>query len=167
MTELATYMPENVTVLLAGLIPVSGFIAGSFISITKDVRPFKSKRTTDGTVSRLYNNDQTYTITISLYSGSDTNDVLTKLWQLDEITQRGKFALIVKDGSGSDLFFSTTTWIEGLPSLVKSNQFETRTWELKSSSAIINIGGNGNSGSILQDLVNTAISALPSIAGIL
>jgi len=159
MAQLATYMPEEVTILLAG-IPVSGFIQGSFISVDKDVKPFTSKRTADGTVSRMYNNDQTYTITLTLYSGSDSNQLLTRLWQLDEITQRGKFPLMIKDGSGSDLFFSTTTWIEGIPSLVKSNQYEPRAWTLRSSSAIINIGGNGDAESILNDIVSIAASAL-------
>ena len=166
MAQLATYMPEEVTILLAG-IPVSGFIQGSFISVDKDVKPFTSKRTADGTVSRMYNNDQTYTITLTLYSGSDSNQLLTRLWQLDEITQRGKFPLMIKDGSGSDLFFSTTTWIEGIPSLVKSNQYEPRAWTLRSSSAIINIGGNGDAESILNDIVSIAASALPSLKGLI
>lgn len=165
MAQLATYMPEEVTILLAG-IPVSGFIQGSFISVDKDVKPFTSKRTADGTVSRMYNNDQTYTITLTLYSGSDSNQLLTRLWQLDEITQRGKFPLMIKDGSGSDLFFSTTTWIEGIPSLVKSNQYEPRAWTLRSSSAIINIGGNGDAESILNDIVSIAASALPALNGL-
>lgn len=166
MAQLATYMPEEVTILLAG-IPVSGFIQGSFISVDKDVKPFTSKRTADGTVSRMYNNDQTYTITLTLYSGSDSNQLLTRLWQLDEITQRGKFPLMIKDGSGSDLFFSTTTWVEGIPSLVKSNQYEPRAWILRSSSAIINIGGNGDAESILNDIVSIAASALPSLNGLI
>lgn len=166
MTQLATYIPEEVTILLAG-IPVSGFIQGSFISVDKDVKPFTSKRTADGTVSRMYNNDQTYTITLTLYSGSDSNQLLTRLWQLDEITQRGKFPLMIKDGSGSDLFFSTTTWIEGIPSLVKSNQYEPRAWTLRSSSAIINIGGNGDAESILNDIISIAASALPSLNGLI
>lgn len=167
MTQLATYIPEEVTVLLAGAIPVSGFIDGSFISVDKDVKPFTSKRTADGTVSRMYNNDQTYTVSITIYSGSDSNDALTKLWQLDEITRKGKFTLFIKDSSGSDLFFSATTWIEGLPPLVKSNQFESRTWVLRSSSAVINIGGNGDASSIVNDLVNIAASALPALQGII
>lgn len=166
MAQLATYMPEEVTILLAG-IPVSGFIQGSFISVDKDVKPFTSKRTADGTVSRMYNNDQTYTITLTLYSGSDSNQLLTRLWQLDEITQRGKFPLMIKDRSGSDLFFSTTTWIEGIPSLVKSNQYEPRAWTLRSSSAVINIGGNGDAESILNDIVSIAASTLPALNGLL
>ena len=164
---LFSYCPEEVNVLVAGFIPLKGFVDGTFINITKDVMPFSSARTADGTVSRLYNNDQTYTIEISLYNGSQDNDVLTKLWQLDEITQRGKFPLLIKDNSGTDLFFSTTTWIEQVPSMTKSASVDTRTWVLRSSQALINYGGNEQVSSLINDLVNLASSALPALEGVL
>lgn len=164
---LFSYCPEEVNVLVAGFIPITGFVDGTFINITKDVMPFTSVRTPDGTVSRMYNNDQTYTIEISLYNGSQTNDVLTKLWQVDEITQVGKFPILVKDNSGTDLFFSTTTWIEQTPSMAKSSTVDTRTWVLRSSQAVINFGGNENVSSLINDLVNIATSGLPILEGIL
>ena len=164
---LFSYCPEEVNVLVAGFIPLKGFVDGTFVNITKDVIPFSSARTADGTVSRLYNNDQTYTIEISLYNGSQDNDVLTKLWQLDEITQRGKFPLLIKDNSGTDLFFSTTTWIEQVPSMTKSASVDTRIWVLRSSQALINYGGNEQVSSLINDLVNLASSALPALEGIL
>ena len=89
------------------------------------------------------------------------------MWQLDEITQRGKFPLPIKDFSGSDLFFSTSTWIEGIPSIVKSNDVDTRTWVLKSSQAIINVGSNGEPSGLLEDIVNLATGSLPALEGIL
>ena len=164
---LFSYCPEEVNVLVAGFIPLKGFVDGTFVNITEDVMPFSSARTADGTVSRLYNNDQTYTIEISLYNGSQDNDVLTKLWQLDEITQRGKFPLLIKDNSGTDLFFSTTTWIEQVPSMTKSASVDTRIWVLRSSQALINYGGNEQVSSLINDLVNLASSALPALEGIL
>lgn len=164
---LFSYCPEEVNVLVAGFIPITGFVDGTFINITKDVMPFTSVRTPDGTVSRMYNNDQTYTIEISLYNGSQTNDVLTKLWQVDEITQVGKFPILVKDNSGTDLFFSTTTWIEQTPSMAKSSTVDTRTWVLRSSQAVINFGGNENVSNLINDLVNIATSGLPILEGIL
>lgn len=164
---LFSYCPEEVNVLIAGFIPITGFVDGTFINITKDVMPFTSVRTPDGTVSRMYNNDQTYTIEISLYNGSQTNDVLTKLWQVDEITQVGKFPILVKDNSGTDLFFSTTTWIEQTPSMAKSSTVDTRTWVLRSSQAVINFGGNENVSNLINDLVNIATSGLPILEGIL
>jgi hypothetical protein len=167
MAQLFNYCPEEVNILLAGILPVEGFVDGTFITIDKDVMPFKSVRTPDGTVARLYDNDQTYTIRITVHNGTVTNDFLTKLWQLDEITQRGKFPLLVKDSSGSDLFFSTTTWIEELPQLAKSNSVDQRTWVLRSSQAVINFGNNEEPSSIVQDLVNIAAGALPILEGIL
>lgn len=163
---IASYNPDSVNALVAGFIQLSGFVDGTFIDIVKDVMPFTSARTADGMVSRKYNNDQTYTIAITLHNGSPSNDVLTKLWQIDEITQRGKFPLLIKDHSGTDLFFSTTTWIEQLPSMTKDVTITGRTWVLRSSQAVINIGGNQEVSSLLDDLVNAATSALPILEGV-
>jgi hypothetical protein len=167
MASIANYCPDDVNVLVAGLLNIKGFVDGTFITIDKDVMPFKSVRTPDGTVARLYDNDQTYTIRITVHSGSNTNDFLTKLLLLDEITQRGKFPLLVKDLSGTDLFFSTTTWIEEVPSMVKSSGIDQRTWVLRSSQGVINYGNNEDPSGIIQDLVNIAAGALPILEGIL
>lgn len=166
MSILATYMPEACTVLAFG-IPLTGFVESTFISVTKDVVPFTTVKTPDGTVARMYNSDQTYTITLTLYSGSSSNDVLTKLLLLDEVTQRGKFPMMIKDGSGTDLFFSATTWIESPASMVKSTTFDNRTWVFKSSSAVVNIGGNESASGILRDLFNLASAALPIAESVL
>lgn len=167
MSELFSYSPEAVNILVAGLLAVEGYVDGTFVSISKDILPFKSVRTADGIVSRLYSNDQTYTVTLTIHSGTNSNDFLTKLWQLDEITQRGKFPLLIKDSSGSDMFFSTTTWIEQIPPITKSNGVDARVWVMRSSQAVINIGGNQGASSILDDLLNIATSALPALEGIL
>lgn len=166
MASIFNYNPDQVKVVVAGLMNLDGFIDGTFINISKDVVPFSSVRLPDGTVSRLYNNDQTYTVRVTLHSGSGSNDFLTKLWYLDEITQRGKFPLMIKDLSGSDLFFSTNTWVEQPPAIVKSANVDARTWVLKSSSAVINIGGNGEPSGVIDDLINLATSAIPGINGI-
>lgn len=164
--DLANYSPEEINCLAFG-INLSGFADGTFISITKDKMPFGTTEMPDGTVARLYTNSQTYTISLTFHRGSTSNDVLTKLWQLDELTQKGKFPLFIKDLSGTDLFFSTNTWVEGLPSMVESTSFDTRTWILRSSQAAINIGSNQDASGILQDLVNLATSALPALEGLI
>ena len=161
------YCPESVIILVAGFIPIEGYVDGTFVEVSKDILPFSSRRTADGTVSRLYNNDQTYTITLTLHNGSKSNDVLTKLWQLDEITQRGKFPLLIKDNSGSDLFFSTTSWIESTPTMTKSNSVDSRVWTLRSSQAVINHGSNLDPSSLLNDIANFATSAFPALEDII
>ena len=166
MTTLANYSPEEVNCLAFG-IPLSGFSNGTFITINKDKIPYATTETPDGTIARLYTNSQTYTIALTFHRGSTSNDVLTKLWQLDEFTQKAKFTLLIKDLSGTDLFFSTNTWIEGIPSLVESTTFDSRTWVLRSSQAVMNVGSNKDASGILQDLINLATGAAPVIEGIL
>lgn len=163
MTTLFNYCPESVQCLIAGFIPIEGFVDGTFISVDKDEMPYSSVRMPDGTIARKYNNSQTYTITITLHNGAETNNLLTKMWQVDEITQRGKFPLLIKDQSGSDLLFSTESWIEGIPSLTKSNAIDSRVWVIKSAYAVINIGGNEEVSSLLNDITNIAVSALPGL----
>lgn len=163
-TPLFTYDPSSVTCLVAGLLALDGFVDGSFITINKERQPYQSITTPDGTTARLHNEDSTYKVSITLHSGSSSNDFLTKLWLLDEVSERGKFPLLIKDGSGSDLFFSTTTWIEGVPEIIKSNGIDVRTWVLKAAFAVVNFGGNGEESDIINDLVSLAASALPSIS---
>lgn len=163
MPTIFNYCPESVNCLIAGFIPVTGFVDGTFISVDKDEMPYSSIRMPDGTVARKYNNSQTYTITLTLHNGAETNNLLTKMWQLDELTQRGKFPLLIKDQSGSDLLFSTESWIEGIPSLTKSNAIDSRVWVIKSAYAVINIGGNESESALLQDITNIAASALPGL----
>lgn len=163
---IANYLPDEVNCLAFG-IPLNGFADGTFITISKDKVPFGSTETADGQVARLYTNSSTYTISLTFHRGSTSNDILTKLWQLDEISQRGKFPLFIKDLSGTDLFFSTNTWIEGIPNMVQSTNFDTRTWTLKSSQAIINVGSNQDASGILQDLINLASGAVSIVEGVL
>ena len=164
MPTIFNYCPESVNCLIAGFIPIEGFVDGTFISVDKDEMPYSSVRMPDGTIARKYNNSQTYTITITLHNGAETNNLLTKMWQVDEITQRGKFPLLIKDQSGSDLLFSTESWIEGIPSLTKSNAIDSRVWVIKSAFATINVGGNEEASNLLQDITNIAVSALPSLS---
>jgi hypothetical protein len=167
MTTLFNYVPSEVSVLLAGIMPVEGFIDGTFVTVDKDVMPYRSRVTADGAISRIYFNSQSYTVTLTVHIGSSANTFLTKMWQLDEIAQRGKFPLLIKDGSGSDLFFSLTSWIEVLPSMVKSNSTDTRTWRIKCSSAVINFGSNNGESGLIEDLLNIATSALPAMEGLI
>ena len=156
---LFTYCPESVNLLIFGF-PAEGFVDGTFITLTKDMQPFTSARTADGNLARLYNNDKTYTLQLTLHSGADFNNTLTKFWLVDELTHKGKFPILLKDGSGSDLFFSTTSWIEGLPSMTKSSGVDSRTWTFRCSGSNVNFGGNESTTSALGDLANLALGAL-------
>lgn len=162
-----SYCPDKVDVLIAGFIPLDGFVDGTFISIDKDVQPSVAARTPDGMVARVKNTDNTYTIKITLHTGSESNELLTNLWRLDEISEgKAKFPILIKDHSGSDLFFSTTTWIEQVPTLTKSASVDERVWTFRSAFAVINYGGNGDVSSLLEDLTNSVLSGIGGFANV-
>ena len=167
MAELAHYSPEDVSILVAGFIPITGLVSGTFLSISKNLQPFTTQRTTDGQVARLRNNDQTYTITMTLHSASESNEVMDKLWKFDELLLKGKFPLLIKDTTGSSLFFSATTWIESVPTLQFAETITERVWVLRSSQAGINFGGNADASSVLEDLFNTVASIAPGYASLI
>lgn len=162
--SMLTYSPEDISILLLGFIPVEGYIDETFVSINKDLPPFTSGITADGQQSRVHRISATYTMRLVLSNVSPTNDVLTKLWQIDEITKSGKFPILVKDQLGSSLFFSATSWIESPPSLYYSDRVTEREWIIKCAESVINVGGNGDSSELVEDLLNSVASAIPSIA---
>ncbi|MNF84770.1 hypothetical protein D3C84_671480 [compost metagenome] len=166
MADLMHYSPEDITILVAGFIPISGLIDGTFVTISKDLAVFSTARTSDGQVARLYSNDSTYTITITLQNTAESNDILTKLWQVDEISQMGKFPLMIKDQLGTSLFFSTTSWIESVPTMEYSTNISDRVWVIRSSQAVINFGANQERSSAIQDLANIVASSLPILEGL-
>lgn len=163
--KLHSYSPEEVDFLLAGVIPVKGFMDGTFIDVRKNVTPFGLHTTTDGMNSRVYRNSATYTVQITLSNTSPSNDVLTKLWQLDEITQMGKFPLLMKDNFGSSMFFSATAWVQQPSDLYYANRVSERVWIFQCTECVINIGGNDQESNIAEDLINGIISSIPMLGG--
>lgn len=165
--SLHTYSPEDITILLAGLIPMEGFVEGTFVSVQKDILPFETSHTADGSTSRIHRPSASYTLRLALMATSPTNDVLNKLLQLDELTKKGKFPILIKDQLGTSFFFSATSWVEAPPNLTFDSGIGERDWLIKCSQAAINIGGNDSQSGLVEDLINTAISIAPSYAGML
>ena len=164
--KLWTYSPENISVTIAGLISLQGFAEGTFLNVTKDAPAFDTRRMSDGTLVRLHQKDATYTITFTLMNSSPSNDALTKLWYLDNLTRRGKFPLLISDGSGSSTVFSTNSWVESVPDMTFGTDMTTRDWTIKSAHAIVNYGGNGDVG-FLSSLLTGVLGGLTEVAGFL
>ena len=161
------YSPEDVIVTIGGVLKLSGYVDGTFLECTKDIQPFASKRTPDGTTARLHVKDRNYTIRFTLAQSSESNDLLMKIQQIDEITKMGYFPLLIKDSRGSSILFAPTAWIEMLPSLSFSNGIEGRTWELRATGCVTHIGGNEGSDDLYQDLIKTILSSAPTLADVI
>jgi hypothetical protein len=160
MAELMTYSPEDVTVLFGGVHTLSGFVDGTFISISKDAPSFATRVSSSGMVSRVRTPDNVYTVGITLHSSSESNQVLSYALILDESTKMAKFPLIIKDHMGSSLFFSPVSWIETRPASDFSIGIEDREWTIKCANATFNVGGNTSESSLGVDALNTSLGLI-------
>ena len=160
MARVAHYSPEDVTVLVAGLLEVKGLVDGTFITIDKEAQPYVTQKTSDGRVARLSNSDQTYRVTLTLSSMSDFNSTLTNLWMADELTGMGKFPLLIKDHLGNSMFFSGTSWISEIPSVEYGIEVSDRVWVFTATQCSKYVGGNENTAGALMSLINGIIGGV-------
>lgn len=159
MASLLTYSPSDVTITIAGLYSVTGYADGTFVRIIKDTQQITTVRAMDGTMSRVKSPDTGWKVEITLAQSSSGNDILSTLWNVDNVTGMGKFPLFIKDGTGSTMFMAASAWIEDLPEVVFSNQMETRTWRFAATEVVVNIGGNGEND--LSSILGLGASVLP------
>lgn len=159
---LLTYSPKDITISLAGLHTISGYVDGTFIKISKDVAPFKTAVAMDGETARLFQEDGTYTVDITLAQSSSSNSVLSTLWNIDAATQLGKFPIFVRDGNGQTTFFSAMSWIEQAPDVTFGKDIESRTWKFRCCYAGLTVGGAGNS-SLIESAILAGASFLPML----
>lgn len=165
--RIAHYDPSAVIILIAGVIPVESVVNGTFVEIEKDLQTFTSVKSTDGQIYRTMNADTSYTLTLSLSSVSDSNAILEYLLYADQLTQLAKFPILIKDTSGSSLFFSTTCWIEDQPILQFSDNVEARRWTIKCAEGGLHFGDNYGASAIGEDSLRFITSALPILDGLL
>lgn len=156
------YTPADVTVLLGGVVKLSGYLKGTFLEISKDIQPYVSDTTCDDVTGRLYRKNRNYSIKFSLSQTSETNSLLTQLQLLDETTQLATFPLLIKDNSGSTLLFAPTCWIEELPVITFSDSMEGRTWGIKATGCVGLTGGNEQE-NVIQTLARTVLSVAPTL----
>lgn len=164
-TILAHYSPEDVIVLIGGFLEVEGFLEGTFISISKDVPFFTTKESSDGVVSRVANKSGLYTVNLTLMSTSESNLILTRTASLDNLTHILKFPLIIKDTLGSTLLFSTTSWVENVPTVDFTTDVSSRSWNIKCAKATMSVGGNEKTSGLVQDAISTIAGLAPNLKG--
>lgn len=138
---LTRYNPGEVSVSVGGF-DISGFADGTFVTVARENPAFNLTVGADGDATRAKSNDNSGSITITLLSGSPSNDVLSQLAQADETSGAGLVVVMVKDNSGSTLALAETGWIERLPDTVFDREVTEREWVLRTDNLQLFVGGN-------------------------
>lgn len=140
-----TYDPKQFN-LLVNAIPIGGFADGTFISFERSNDTFTKVSGTDGVVSRAKSCDTSGEITITLAQTSPSNDVLSGIAAVDELTGDGVVPVLIEDKSGRTVALSAYAWVKKPAPADFGKEISNREWVLDCADLDVFIGGNPNTG---------------------
>lgn len=156
-----TYSPSEVVFEIGGY-QLSGW---DTMAVVRRVQSFTPVAGIRGKNTRVPSRDTSATITISLIQTSPSNDVLSRIHQLDIERGTGRMTILLKDNSGRSVFSSDEAYITGYPEVTFSGDFEMRTWSIfcqKTQS--FTVGGNTRpETSLVDSLISGVSSAIGNI----
>lgn len=139
-----TYDPKMVGITVGG-VPITGYADGTFVAIERAGDTFTKVTGADGMVTRSKSNDKSGQVTLTLKQSSPSNDYLSGLAALDEMSNAGVVPVSIADASGTTLLFMPSAWIRKPANVEFGKELSTREWVLdfdKCEFPTMNIGGN-------------------------
>jgi hypothetical protein len=139
-----TYSPSDISITFAG-VPIEGFSSDNVVRINRIDPIYTSKRAMDGSVSVTKQKYSKWQVSIFLAQSSESNDLLNGVQKLlfsADIKELQYLPLIIKDNSGTTMFFAKDVWIEQLPELEFGQSLATREWVFMCNDVECIIGGN-------------------------
>jgi hypothetical protein len=146
-TFTSTFAPNDVTVVISqGAFShvVSGFSEDSIVSIERNSDTFSLYTGADDTNTRIYQADTSAMITLPLQQTSNSNDILSQLYENDRASRdsTGLFNITVKDNSGRSTFFAEEAFIAVVPNSSFGNTMQLREWQIQAVRLQTFNGGN-------------------------
>lgn len=139
-----TYSPSDISITFAG-VPIDGFSSDNVVRINRIDPIYTSKRAMDGSVSVTKQKYSKWQVSIFLAQSSESNDLLNGVQKLlfsADIKALQYLPLIIKDNSGTTMFFAKDVWIEQLPEVEFGQSLATREWVFMCNDVECIIGGN-------------------------
>lgn len=148
-SNLSTFSPQDVTVAIlqasTGIShTLSGFAEDTFVMIERNSETFETYAGADETYTRIYKPDTSAKITVSLQQTSNSNDILSLLYNNDKATRdsSGLFSIMVKDNSGRSFFFASEAFIGVVPNAEFGTSMKLREWVFHTVRLEQYLGGN-------------------------
>jgi hypothetical protein len=152
MQDVYTYDPSQVKLLIGDY----DAIGWDRISIKKTSPSFRLIKGINGKHTRTQDYDTSAVITISVMQTSPTNDVLSRVHELDIINGTGRLEILLKDNSGDSEFGSSEAFIEDYPESKFSDSIEFNVWTIicQSTDGFV-VGGNARpSENVISDILS-------------
>jgi len=136
-----TYDPKQVIIIIGGN-TMTGFADGTFVIVARNEDGWSLQIGTDGEGTRSKSNNKSGTVTFTLMQSSDSNQILSALAALDELSNAGAVPIMVKDNSGESLYIAETAWIRKYADSEFAREAGPREWVLETDVLVPNIAGN-------------------------
>lgn len=136
-----TYDPKQVSVIFAGKI-ISGFADGTFVKAERNEQTWNLKVGVDGEGARAKSNNKSGKVEITLLQSSQSNDDLSALAALDELSNNGVGAVVVIDKSGRTVCAAATGWVQKPAPVEDGKEIQNRVWVIETDELDIFVGGN-------------------------
>lgn len=137
-----TYDPKEVIITINS-VPMSGFTDGTFLEVVRNEPTWTLVVGADGFATRGKSNNFSGQITLTLKQSSPSNDVLSGLMILDELTNNGIVPIFIKDLSGNSTYFSGQGWVQQWPDSTFSKDIGDRSWIIQVAELDLFVGSNG------------------------
>ena len=127
MSDVLTYNPKK-NIIIFGAKQLTGFAEDDMITIKPLGDGMQIFSGADGEVGRSIDPNSTYEVTVSLATSSKSNDYLSNCFNKDRKTGNNMLPLIIKDLSGSTLFFAKQAWIKNFPESKRGRKISNQDW---------------------------------------
>src|SRR4030042_3795723 len=129
---LSTYDAGQVFGVLSG-IPINGTGDGKFLTVEYNDDAFKLTVGTNGEACRSKSNNRSAKFTFTIGQWDVVNAALSALFNLDINSPNGDGIgpLLIKDGSGSSLYFAANAWIVKPATADFDREAKTRDWVIE------------------------------------
>jgi hypothetical protein len=143
-SDVKTYGPDEVSLILAGIPLNQGWADGTFCRIAYNSDAFSLKVGTDGESVRTKSNDRSARISVILMQSSSVNDLLSALHNLDINSPGGAGVgpFLCKDNSGRSMYLAEKAWIVKPPDAEYGREAGTREWIIETGNLQSFVGGN-------------------------
>lgn len=146
---LATYSPKDINILITGTVDdishsISGYIDGSFVNISRVVPYSEMYNGADSSNMRVIRDIKNHEITLTLHQGSESNDVLSQLFNMDRQNRRNDyvFNVSITDSGGRTVAFAQNAFIGTPPDIDFGTEVAERAWVIQATCMDMHIGGN-------------------------
>lgn len=141
-TDVKTYDPAQVQMNVGGSI-ITGFEAGTFISIVRNVNNFDWSVGPDGKEGiRTKRNDRSALVAFTLRQTSVGNLIMSNLANRDEVASDGVVPIQVTELGTDTRFVSGKGWIEKPADVEYSETPSGRAWQVRMAEVPFEIAGN-------------------------